>query len=72
MRFSIAEGPTGFTGVVSTVEGFMVEVSMEGATEGTGNGQRVDRKGLVGKMVARYKVPGYLSVYWSRKRPRQK
>jgi hypothetical protein len=45
-------------GVVSTVEGFM-----EGATEDTGNGQRVDRKGLVGKMVARYKVPGYLSVY---------
>jgi hypothetical protein len=44
----------------------MEEVSMEGATEDTGNGQRVGRKGLVGKMVARYKVPGYLSAYWFR------
>jgi hypothetical protein len=45
MRFSIVEDSTGFTGVVvSTVEGFMVGDSMvvgsmEGATEGTDNGQ---------------------------------
>ena len=39
MRFSIVEDPTGFMGVVSTVEGFMEGDSMEGVTEGTGNGQ---------------------------------
>ena len=43
MRFSTVEDSTGFTGVVSTVEGFMEGDSMEGATEGamedTGNGQ---------------------------------
>jgi hypothetical protein len=39
MRFSTVEDSTGFMGVVSTVEGFMVGDSTEGVTEGTGNGQ---------------------------------
>ena len=44
MRFSIVEDSTGFTGVVSTVEGFMegdsmVVGSMGGVTEDTDNGQ---------------------------------
>ena len=39
MRFSTVEDSTGFTGVVSTVEGFMEGDSMEGVTEGTGNGR---------------------------------
>jgi hypothetical protein len=52
----------------------MVEVSTEGdsmagatgAMGDTGNGQGLTVRVSVGKMVARYKVPGYLSVYWFR------
>jgi hypothetical protein len=55
MRFSIVEDSTGLTGVVSTVEGFMVEVSMAGdsmvagATEGTDNGQGVTVRVWLGR-----------------------
>jgi hypothetical protein len=53
MRFSIVEDPTGFMGVVSTVEGFMegdpMEGATEGVTEGTGNAQGLSVRVWLGR-----------------------
>ena len=49
MRFSTVEDSTGFMGVVSTVEGFMEGDSMEGVTEGTGNGRGLTVRVRLGK-----------------------